>query len=126
MQDGNISLDNILENITLQFGLQQIVKKPTHIVHNSSLCIDLIFTSQPNLITESGVHLYFSSCHHQVRYAKFSLQIYYPRQFIIERSGITKMLILNLLEKCLKNLIVKKHFPIKKLTKKLILLIKQS
>ena len=46
-----------LENVTSQFGLHQVIKEPTHILHNSSSCIDLLFASQPNLIIESGVHL---------------------------------------------------------------------
>ena len=39
---------NAIENVTAQFCFQQIIKEPTHI---PSTCIDLIFTSQPNLIT---------------------------------------------------------------------------
>ena len=39
-----------------QCGLYQIINEPTYILKNSSSCIDLIFTSQPNLIIESGVH----------------------------------------------------------------------
>ena len=65
-------------NISL-FGLQQIIKEPTHILDNSSSCIDLIFTSQPNLTIESGVYpSLHPNCHHQVVYAKFNLKIYYP------------------------------------------------
>ena len=41
-----------IENISLQFGLYQVLNEPTHILENSSSCIDLIFTSQPNLIAE--------------------------------------------------------------------------
>ena len=43
-----------IENITSQFGLYQIINEPTHILENSSSCIKLIFTSQPNLSVESG------------------------------------------------------------------------
>ena len=57
INDSTTSQGNVLENITSHFGLQQIIKEPTHILDNSSSCIDLIFTSQPNLITESGVYL---------------------------------------------------------------------
>ena len=39
---------NIIENVTSQFGLQQVIKEPTHILDNSSSRIDLIFTSQAN------------------------------------------------------------------------------
>ena len=40
-------------SVTFQFGLQQIIKEPTHFIGDSSLCVDLIFTAQPNLVMES-------------------------------------------------------------------------
>ena len=79
------SQGNVLENITSQSGLQHIIKDPIHILDNVSSCIDFIFTSQPNLITESGVHpSLYPNCHHQVVYAKFNLQIYHPPQYYRE------------------------------------------
>ena len=42
-----------IENISSQCGLYQVINEPTHISENSSSCIDLIFTSQPNLINTS-------------------------------------------------------------------------
>ena len=44
------------EAVTSQNGLHQEINEPTHILKNSSLCIDLIFNSQPNLLIESGAH----------------------------------------------------------------------
>ena len=62
-----------------QFGLSQIFKEPTHIFENSSSCIDLIFTTQPNMVLESGVHhSLHQNCHHQIIFAKFNLKMYYP------------------------------------------------
>ena len=85
INDSTTSQGNVLENITSQFGLQQIIKEPTHILDNSSSCIDLIFTSQPNLTIESGVYpSLHPNCHHQVVYAKFNLKIYYPPQYYRE------------------------------------------
>ena len=44
-----------------------------------SSCIDLIFSSQANLVMESGIHsLLYSNSHHQIVFAKFSLSIFYP------------------------------------------------
>ena len=40
------------DGITSAFGLQQIINEPAHITGGSSSCIDLIFTSQPNLVIE--------------------------------------------------------------------------
>ena len=45
-----------IDGITSTFGLQQIINEPTHITGDSSCCIDLILTSQPNLVIESGMH----------------------------------------------------------------------
>ena len=44
------------EAVTSQNGLHQEINEPTHILKNSSLCIDLSFNSQPNLLIESGAH----------------------------------------------------------------------
>ena len=76
--DNTTSQGKALENVTSQFGLHQVIKEPTHILHNSSSCIDLIFASQPNLIIESGVHpSLHPNCRHQLIYAKSNFQIYY-------------------------------------------------
>ena len=70
---------NAVENVTAQFGLQQIINELTHISNASSSCIDLIFTSQPNLITDSRVHSSLHrNCHHQIVFAKLNLHIVYP------------------------------------------------
>ena len=69
----------INENSSPQFGLQQLINEPKHLVADSSSCIDLIFTSEPNLVMESGVQSSLHpNCHHQITYAKFNLKIYYP------------------------------------------------
>ena len=76
---------NKIENVTAQFALQQIIKEPTHISNTSSSCIDLIFTSQPNLITDSGVHSPLHSNYlHQIVFAKFNLHIVYLPPYLRE------------------------------------------
>ena len=61
------------------YGLNQLIQLPTHILNSSSSCIDLIFTSLPNLVMESGIHSsLYSNCHHQIVFAKFDLSIFYP------------------------------------------------
>ena len=68
-----------LDFLISQFGLSQIIKEPTHILDNSRSCIDLIFTSQPNMVIDSGVHASLhANYHHQIIYAKFDLKIIYP------------------------------------------------
>ena len=45
---------------------------------SSSLCIDLIFTSLPNLVIDSGVHSsLYPNRRHQLVYAKFDLKVTY-------------------------------------------------
>ena len=47
---------NAIKNLTAQFGLQQIIKEPTHVSNTSSSCIDIITTSQPNWIIGCPVY----------------------------------------------------------------------
>ena len=51
-----------IEFATSQYGLHQIINEATHVLENSLFCVDLIFTSQPNLVVDSGfsgfIHLY--------------------------------------------------------------------
>ena len=55
-----------------------MINEPTHILESSSSYIDLIFTSQPKLITESGVHpSLHPNSHHQIIFGKFDLEIHY-------------------------------------------------
>ena len=44
---------NIIETITFHFGLHQLIHDPTHSLGKSSSCIDLICTSQPNMVVNS-------------------------------------------------------------------------
>ena len=68
-----------IENVASQFGLSQIITEATRILESSSSCIDLIFTTQPNLVVESGfLPSLHPNCHHGIVFAKFNLQIYYP------------------------------------------------
>ena len=71
-----------IESITAQFGLYQLINEPTHLLENSSSCIGIIFTSQPNLALESGVHQSLHpNCHHQIVFAKFNLMIFYSPSY---------------------------------------------
>ena len=74
---------NAIGNIPSQLGLHQAIKEPTPILDTSSLCTDLIFTSLPSLIIDSGVHLSLhSNCHHQIVYTKSNLEITYPHPYL--------------------------------------------
>ena len=68
-----------LDYLTSLYGMKQVITGPTHILENSFSCIDLIFSNQTNIITDSGVHpTLHSNCHHQIVYSKLNLKIEYP------------------------------------------------
>ena len=46
-----------IDGLTSAFGFFQIISEPTHILPNSSTCIDLLFVNQPDLIVNSAVRL---------------------------------------------------------------------
>ena len=48
-------------------------------MENSASCIVLVFTNQPNLVIDSGVHpSLHTNCHHQIVYCKLNLNIKFP------------------------------------------------
>ena len=65
-----------IDILTASQGFNEIRNEPTNILNNSSSFIDLIFTSQPNLVIESGVHSSLhANCHHQLTYVKFNSNV---------------------------------------------------
>ena len=91
--------------LTTSYGFQQLISEPTHILKNSSSCIDLIFTDQPNLITDSGTHpSLHPNCHHNITFCKINLKSLILH-FIGDWCGTLKELPFHLLEKLLKWLI---------------------
>ena len=45
-----------IDSVTSTHGLEELKHEPTHILSNSSSCIGLIFTNQPNLLVGGGTH----------------------------------------------------------------------
>ena len=77
--DINTTEGTNLFSLTSSNGFSQLINEPTHIQTNSSSCIDLIFTDQPNLSMNSGVHSsLYPNCHHQIVHSSFNLNIHYP------------------------------------------------
>ena len=68
-----------IDSITFLYGMKELISEPTHILQQSSVFIDLIFTNQPNIAMDSGgdssLH---PKCHHQIIYSKLNLKIEYP------------------------------------------------
>ena len=60
-------------------GFHQLISQATDLLQQTSSCIDLIITDQPNLIIDGGVHPSLNSnCHRQTTYCKINLNIEYP------------------------------------------------
>ena len=88
-----------LLSLTSSNEFPQLIKESTHIQTSSSSCIDLIFTYQPNLSVNSGVHASLRpNCHHQIIHSSFNLNISYPHH-INDLYGIIKRLIQKIFKK---------------------------
>ena len=67
------------EALTSFYGLNQLIKTPKDLLQNSATCIDLVFTNQPHLVMERGVHGSLSSTsHNEIIFAKLNLKDKYP------------------------------------------------
>ena len=55
-----------------------LIREATNFEPNKTpSCIDLIFTSQSNLVSDSGVHpSQYATCHHQIIFAKIDLEVH--------------------------------------------------
>ena len=58
---------------------------PTHMTKQYSSCIDLIFTSNPSVISASGVELsLYEKCHRNLIYGKINFNVPLPPPYIRE------------------------------------------
>ena len=72
----------MIDAVMSNYGLHLLIQEPTHIPNLPSFGTDLIFTSQPNFVMESGVHSSFhQNCHHQLVFAKFNLSVLHPAPY---------------------------------------------
>ena len=56
-----------INSLTIMYGLHQLISDPSHLLPNSLSYSDLIFTDQPDLPVDCGVHLSLHpNCHHQI------------------------------------------------------------
>ena len=92
-----------LDSITSLYGMKQLISEPTHILQQSSSCIDLIFTSQSNIVMDSGVDSsLYPKCHHQIIYSKLNLKTEYPSPYI-RKIWNYKKAETNLINRAIKN-----------------------
>ena len=70
-----LSSETQLESRTSLYEIEQLIPEPTHVLENSSSCIGLIFTNQPNFIMNAGIH-------------PSLIKLYTPNHGTIIRTGI--------------------------------------
>ena len=74
-----------ISSLTSACGYSQIINQPTHIKKEYSSCIDLLFTTSPNLINDTGVDLsLFDKCHHSLIYGIIDFKVPLPPLYLRE------------------------------------------
>ena len=64
------------------FLILRATSEPTPFLKCLTSCIDLMFTNEPNLIVDSGVHpSIHQNCHHQVNHCKLNVNIDLPPSY---------------------------------------------
>ena len=72
-----------LDSLVSTHGFHQLISEPTHILLNLLSSLDLIFTDQPRLVVDSGIHpTLHENCRHQITYCKLNLRILYPPPYV--------------------------------------------
>ena len=69
-----------MDSLSTCNGFTQLIREATNFEPNKTpSCIDLIFTSQSNLVSDSSVHpSQYATCHHQIIFAKIDLEVHLP------------------------------------------------
>ena len=85
-QDITNSQGSIIDTLTFTSGYHQLINLLTHMTNTHSSCTDLIFISNPSLITEFGIEksLYVDSFHHSIVYGKLNLNVPLPPSYTRE------------------------------------------
>ena len=74
LKDVNTTEGSKLFSLTSSNGFPQLINEPIHIQTSSSSCIDLIFTNQPNVSVNSGIHASLHpNCHYQIIHSSLIL-----------------------------------------------------
>ena len=80
--DKNNAVGEVIQTYTTTTGYSQLIDQPAHCVNGSSSCINLIFSSNTNLVTEFGVDTtLYKTCHHSLIFGKINFNIPLPPPF---------------------------------------------
>ena len=74
-----------IDPLATMHGFKKIIFDPTYILPQSSSCIDLIFTDQPNYVIDCGTHpSLHPNYHHQITFCKLNLNKH-KKLYFLER-----------------------------------------
>ena len=61
------------------------IDQPNHVINNSMSCIDLIFCTNQNVISNYGVDVsMFKKCHHNIIHGKIDIHVRLPPVYVHE------------------------------------------
>ena len=64
-----------IDSLTSSAGYKQIIDKPTDVINNSMSCIDLIFCTNQNVISNYGIDVsMLKKCHHNIIHGKIGIR----------------------------------------------------
>ena len=74
-----------LDSLTLSAGYNQIIDKPTHVINTYISCIDLIFCTNPSVISNHGADVsIFDKYHRNIIYGKINICVPLPSTYVRE------------------------------------------
>ena len=74
-----------LDSLTSSAGYTQMIDKPTYVIKNYKSCIDLIFCTNQNVLSNHGVDVsIFNKCHHNIVFGKINIRVPLPPIYIRE------------------------------------------
>ena len=80
-----------IDFLTSSAGYAQIINKPTHVANNFMSCIDLIFCTNKNIISNHGANvMIFQKCHHNIIYGKINIWVPLPPVYVREVCDCSK------------------------------------
>ena len=101
--DKNNAAGETLQTYTTTVGYSQLIDQPTDCVNGSSTCIDSIFTSNTNLVTDFGVDsTLYKTCHHNLIFGKINFIVPLPTPFYRDNWGY-KRANLEMIQKAITN-----------------------
>ena len=72
-------------SLTSSTGYKQIIDKPTHLINNTMSCIDLIFCTNQNVISNYCVDVsMFKKCHHHIIPGRIDIRVPLPPIYVCE------------------------------------------